>query len=54
MSDQTFECPTCKREVVYRRIVLPSLRGETAVPAEPQVVYLTCAENHTHPYSISV
>lgn len=53
MATETFECLTCKAHVVYTRIVIPAFRKEVQVRAEPQVVYLTCSQNHTHPYTVN-
>ena len=53
MVPETFKCLTCEMEVVYTRIVIPALRREVPRREEPQVVYLTCRKNHTHPYTIN-
>ena len=56
MAVQTFKCPKCGEEVVYEPQTIPSLRGKR--PAKPatttKVVYLTCVNDHTRPYTVHV
>jgi len=55
IATQTFQCKSCGIDVTYKRktVLGLTIRGDDNGNGDKQkVVYLTCAEGHTHPYTV--
>jgi hypothetical protein len=51
----TFDCKenNCTEKVAYKRKILLGIFTRDDAPSADKVVYLTCANGHTHPYTIT-
>ena len=50
---QTFKCKDCNKEIIYKRkIVMGLVKIGDVDNEEEKVVYLTCEDGHTYPYTI--
>lgn len=50
----TFECKEkdCTEQVVYKQKVVLGLFNRGSTTTADKIVYLTCGNEHTHPYTI--
>jgi len=56
ITTQTFQCKSCGIDVIYKRkaVLGLTIRGDDSGSDDKvKVVYLTCDEGHTHPYTVT-